>query len=313
MEVRQLRYLEAIVRHRHFTRAAGELHVAQSALSHQVQGLERELGSELLQRTTRSVTPTEAGELVAARARNVLAEIAALRAEVDELRGVLRGHVTVGAMLFGGALDIPATLGRFIARYPGVELSLREGSAQRMIEMLDDGSLDLTFALEVTPPEQVERHELSREELALATSPDHPLAATDPVPIAKLDAEPLIAFVGGSSTRQVIDDALAGAGAEPRISLEANDFALVRALVARGVGLAILPRSYLERIGPEIAFRALDPPLLMPVALWWRRGRSLSPAARAFVAFAAEEARAAATPPAARRARRSAAGPAPAR
>src|SRR6516164_5770360 len=86
VELRQLRYFEAIVRHRHFTHAAEELNLAQSALSHQVQRLERELGVELLSRTTRSVEPTEAGSLVAARARSVLSEAAALQEEIDELR-----------------------------------------------------------------------------------------------------------------------------------------------------------------------------------------------------------------------------------
>jgi DNA-binding transcriptional LysR family regulator len=293
MELRQLRYLEAIVRHQHFTRAADELHVAQSALSHQIQGLERELGIELLQRTTRSVAPTEAGALVAARARSVMAEIDALRAEVDELRGLVRGHVAVGAMLFGGEVDIPGVLSQFITRYPGVELSLREGSAQRMIEMLHNGSLDLTFALELTPPEGVERHVLSNEELALATSPEHPLAGTRRLRIQALDGQPLIGFHSGSSSREILDRALAAAGVRPRIALEANDFALVRALVAQGVGLAVLPQSYLARVGPEIAFRPLDPPLRMDVVLWWRSGRTLSPAARAFVEFAAEAAAAA--------------------
>ncbi|HEY3586006.1 MAG TPA: LysR substrate-binding domain-containing protein, partial [Myxococcaceae bacterium] len=250
MELRQLRYLEAVVRHQHFTNAAAELHVAQSALSHQVQGLERELGIELLQRTTRSVAPTEAGAMVVARARSVLTEVEALRAEVEELRGLVRGHVSVGAMLFGGELDIPEVLSQFIARHPGVELSLREGSAQRMIEMLRDGSLDLSFALELTPPEEMERRVLSSEELAVATSPDHPLAGTGRLPIRALDGQPLIGFHPGSSSREILDRALAAAGARPRISLEANDFALVGALVARGVGLAVLPRSHLERLGP---------------------------------------------------------------
>jgi LysR family transcriptional regulator, transcription activator of glutamate synthase operon len=287
MEIRQLRYFEAVVRHRHFTRAADELHIAQSALSHQVRRLEQELGVELLSRTTRSVQPTEAGELVAGRARTVLAETEALRGDVDELRGLVRGHVTVGAMLFGGELDIPAILASFADTFPDVEIGLREGTAQRMVEMLTDGSLDVAFALEVEPPDGLERIELSGEELAVAMSPDHELAGDGPLSIDALANNRLIAFQRGSSTRARVDAALDSAQVEPRIALEANDFALVRSLVARGIGLAILPRSFLERPGAPITFRTLSPPLTMRVALWWREGRRLSPAARAFVDFAA--------------------------
>jgi DNA-binding transcriptional LysR family regulator len=287
MDLRQLRYFEAVVRHCHFTRAAEELHVAQSAISHHVRGLEQELGIALLQRTTRSVAATEAGGLVAARARAVIAETDALRAEIDELRGLVRGHIAIGAMLFGGKLDIPGILGSFSAKFPGVEIELREGTAQRMLQMLRDGSLDLTFALEVEPPAEIERVELSSEELALAMRPAHPLADRGPVSLADLRDEPLIAFQHGSSTRTMVDGALARAGVNPRIALEANDFALVRSLVARGLGLAVLPRSFLERPGEPISVSPLTPPLRMAVVLWWLRGRRRSPAARAFVDFAA--------------------------
>jgi DNA-binding transcriptional LysR family regulator len=287
MDVRQLRYFEAVARHRHFTHAADELHVAQSALSHQVRQLERELGIELLRRTTRSVQPTEAGELVAARARAVLAETEALKGEIDELRGLVRGHVSVGAMLFGGELDIPAILASFTSTFPDVEIGLREGTARRMVEMLTDGSLDIAFALEVEPPDGIERLELSSEELAVAMSRDHALEGDGPLSVKALAGSRLIGFQRGSSTRQLVDAALARADVEVRIALEANDFALVRALVARGIGLAILPRSFLERPGPAISFRTLSPALRMRVVLWWRSGRRLSPAARAFVDFVA--------------------------
>jgi DNA-binding transcriptional LysR family regulator len=290
VELRQLVYFEAVARHRHFTRAAEELHVAQSALSHQIRQLERELDVQLLQRTTRSVEPTDAGALVLTRARAVLAETDGLRGELNQLRGLLRGRVTIGALLFGGALDIPAILASFTARYPGLEVGLREGTAQRMTEMLADGSLDLAFALEAAHPDGLERLPLSSEELAVAMSPEHPLAGAGGLPVARLADQPLIAFQPGSSTRQVLDRALAAVGVRPRIALEANDFALVRSLVSRGLGLAVLPQSFVERPGPEIAFRPLSPPLRMAVVLWWRSGRSLTPAARTFVEFARAEA-----------------------
>jgi DNA-binding transcriptional LysR family regulator len=301
MEIRQLRYFEAVARHRHFTRAAEELHLAQSALSHQVRGLERELGIELLRRTTRSVQPTEAGELVAARARTILAEAEALRGDVDELRGLVRGRVAVGALLFGGELDIPAILASFTATFGHVDVGLREGTAQRMIDMLRDGSLDVAFALEAEPPEGLERVVLSSEELAVTMSPEHRLASARRRPLrpAALAGQPLIAFQRGSSVRRLVDDAFARAGVEPQIALEGNDLALVRSLVARGIGLAILPRSFAETPGPRIAIRPLSPPLRLAVVLWWRSGRSLSPAARAFIDFVQAQR----TPGRARRAR----------
>ncbi len=288
MELRQLRYFESVVRHRHFTRAAEELHVAQSALSHQVRRLEHELGIELLRRSTRSVEPTEAGELVAARARSVLAETETLRGEIDELRGLVRGRITVGAHLFGGELDIPAILSGFTTTFPHVEVGVREGTAQQTLEMLRDGSLDVAFALEVHPPEEVERLELSREELAAAMSPKHPLAGDGPLRVAALAGQPLLGFQRGSSTRQLVDTALARAGVEGRIVVEANDLALVRSLAARGLGVAILPRSFVELPGPRVSIRPLSPTLRMRVVLWRLRARRLSPAARAFVEFAAE-------------------------
>jgi DNA-binding transcriptional LysR family regulator len=156
-----------------------------------------------------------------------------------------------------------------------------------MIDMLRDGSLDVAFALEDEPPEGLERVVLSSEELAVVMSPEHRLATAGRRPLrpAALAGEPLIAFQRGSSVRGLVDDALARAGVEPQIALEGNDLALVRSLVARGIGLAILPRSFAETPGPRIAIRPLSPPLRLAVVLWWRSGRSLSPAARTFIDF----------------------------
>src|SRR5688500_15653271 len=122
MDLRQLRYLVALADERHFTRAAAREHVAQPALSQQIRKLEDELGIPLVHRTTRQVALTEAGELVTGRARRVLAEIEAARAELQELWGLLTGRVTIGAMQTLGAFDLPLLLATFHERHPGVEL-----------------------------------------------------------------------------------------------------------------------------------------------------------------------------------------------
>ena len=149
-----------------------------------------------------------------------------------------------------------------------------------MVEMLADGTIDVAFALELEPPEGLERIELSTEELALAMRPGHPLAGEGPLAIEALRGSRLIVFEHGASTRQLADAALAGADIRPQVALEANDLALVRSLVAEGLGLAILPRSFLERPGPSVSIRALRPELRMKVVLWWRSDRRLSPRRR---------------------------------
>src|SRR5207245_5795591 len=98
MELRQLRYLVALADEQHFTRAAAREHIAQPALSQQIRRLERELGLPLVERTTRSVSMTEAGAGLVGRARRILAEVDAAHAEIERLAGLQTGHVTVGAM-----------------------------------------------------------------------------------------------------------------------------------------------------------------------------------------------------------------------
>lgn len=281
-----MRYLEAVARHRHFTRAAEELHVAQPALSQQVRKLEAELGVGLLERTTRSVRLTEAGALATARARAVLAEVDALRHEIDELRGLVRGTVAIGALLPAGALDVPALLARFKERHPGVEIELREGTAGEMHGLLEAGELDAAFALEsAPPPPRLGRLRLSGEELVLAMSRSHPLAADRPLAVGELAGEPLIAFRRGSAARHALDQAFARAGVAPRIRLEGSDLLLIRALAAQGFGLAALPRSFAELPGPPLAIRAIEPAVRLDVTLLWRDQRAQPPAARAFLDF----------------------------
>src|SRR5919197_286420 len=169
MDVRQLRYVEAVARHRHFTRAADELHVAQSALSHQVRRLEAELGAELFERTSRSVVVTEAGEAVARRARSVLAAVDGVRGEIDELRGLVRGRVSVGATLPAGELDVPRLLVRFSETFPGIEVDLQEGTAGDMRRFLAEDRVDAAFSLLATEPSaEIEVERLSEEEIVAA-------------------------------------------------------------------------------------------------------------------------------------------------
>ena len=286
MELRQLRCVEAVVRHRHFTRAADELHLAQSALSHQIQRLERELGTPLFERTSRRVTPTEAGEALAVRTRRIVAELDGARQEIDQLRGVLRGHIWIGALLPAGDIDVPGLLARFSHAYPGVEVSLREGIAADMFAQLAADEVDAAFCLlsgELSPDFAVEQ--LSEDEVVAAFAPDRAPPGAD-VDIDELTQHRIVAMRRGSAITFALQQRFSAAGRPLRLALESGDPFLLRALAAQGFGAAILPRSLIALAGPAVAAMSLRPPILLPVALVWRRTRHGSPAARAFIDFA---------------------------
>jgi LysR family transcriptional regulator, transcription activator of glutamate synthase operon len=280
--------VEAVVRHRHFTRAAEELHLAQSALSHQIRQLERELGMPLFERTSRRVAPTEAGLAVAVRARRVFAEVEGARQEVDELRGVQRGRIWIGPLHPAGDLDVPGLLARFSRAHPGVEVGLREGLAAEMIERVAADELDAAFCLlAAPPPDELAVEHVGREEVVVAFAPDQAPPGHD-VDIAELTG-PLIAPRHGSALTGVLEQRSADTGRTLTLALESGDPFLLRSLAARGFAAAMLPRSLTALEGPTIAVRSLRPVAYLPVVLLWRRTRISSPAARTFIAFVRRE------------------------
>jgi LysR family transcriptional regulator, transcription activator of glutamate synthase operon len=286
MEIRQLAYVEAVARHRHFTRAAEELHVAQPALSQQIRKLEAELGTALFERTSRRVLPTEAGEAVAARARRVLAEVEGARSEVEGLRGLIRGRVSIGALLPAGEIYVPELLVSFGAEFPGVDVTLFAGTAGDLLEHLARDEVDVAFLLVAGEmPPRIETLPLSSEELVAVFPPTAAPSAKSVGPETLAGGAPLVTPRSGSAIKNALDAYLERAGLDARVSLESGDPFLLRCLVSEGFGTAVLPRSLTAMPGPAVEVRALRPSIRLPVVLGWRQDRHLPPPATAFVDF----------------------------
>jgi DNA-binding transcriptional LysR family regulator len=279
MELRQLRYLDTVARRRSFTQAAQELHVAQSALSQQVGRLERELGVELLRRTTRRVEVTEAGEVVLARARRALAEVDSVRADVDAMLGLVRGTLRLGGVPPIGPTHPAALIAEFTRAHPGVAVTVHEGLAFALLDQLRDGRLDLVIAL-VDPDsfDELDGVRLLDEELVLITALDHPIARARRVRVDRLAGQSLVAYGAGSALREALRTLVP----DGRIIAEANDQVTVRELVARGLGMSVMPHSVVAAHGDRLAIRPLSPRQALPVSLVWRTGERPTPAAQAF-------------------------------
>ncbi len=284
MELRQLAYFEAVVRHGGFSRAAGQLHIAQPAVSAQIRRLERELGTTLLERTTRRVTLTPAGELVLARARSVLAQVNGARADLAELAMVSRGQLRIGATQLLASIDLPRALAGFHRRYPGVTIALRTGLIADLLADLDAGRIDTALCpIHDDLPAPYLGQPLAAESVVLATPPGQYAFAGGVARLADVRDEPFVCLPAGSGLRGILLDAAAAAGFEPRVAFETHSPASVCELVAAGLGIALLAGSSARAAGQAIDVYPLRPaPAHPPIGLVRLRGRPPDPAARAW-------------------------------
>src|SRR5437764_4386308 len=165
MELHQLRYIVEVAETNSFTRAAERCHVVQSALSHQIARLERELGARLFERTSRRVRLTPAGAAFLPAARQCLDAAERAVAEVAAAVGEIRGRLAVGLIPTVAAVDIPGALRDFRQRYPAVRIRLRVGASDDLVEEVRQGAIEVAFlGLPTTArPEGVVAHELARD------------------------------------------------------------------------------------------------------------------------------------------------------
>lgn len=284
VELRQLVYFDAVVRQGGFTRAAEHLHVAQSAISAQIRRLETELGTVLLQRSTRRVSLTHGGELFLARSRRVLDQLEAARAELDDLSSVLRGKVRIGATPVLGSLDLPAVMADFRRNYPGVAITLRSGLIADLLAGLDTGAVNLVLGpIHPDLPARYTATTLVDETLVLVTPPGHPLSDDPSGRLSAAKDELFICLQAGSGLHTILTEAAAAEGFVPRIEFETYSPTSIRALTAAGLGVALLAASEARAPGPAIEIYPLaSPPQHPPISVITLRGTTLPPAPRAF-------------------------------
>src|ERR1700676_4743692 len=291
MDLRQLRAAVEVARTRSFTRAAEGLGVAQPALSQAIAALERELGLSLFERTSRRVRPTGAGAALVERAARIPADVDALRRQMVERAGAGRGRVVVGSIQLFSETVLPGILAAFHRRHPDVDLVLREDVSQPMFAGLRAAELDCAIVNVDDPsayPEFV-FETLYRDELAIAVAASHPLAKQRSTTFPALRNADWVGFRSGSGLHATLHDAAQRHGFVPRIVVESGDALTLRSLVSEGLGIALLPRSFLDEPGPPIVKVALrDPLLVRTIALATRRNAPASAAARAFTAFLRE-------------------------
>jgi DNA-binding transcriptional LysR family regulator len=271
VELRQLRYFVTLAEELHFGRAAEREHIVQSALSQQVQRLERELGVRLVERSTHHVSLTAAGAVFLVEARQILAH-------VDRAAGVARSAVGAVATLRVGIIDssydsMPQILHEVQARYPGLVIHQVEASVPGQYQQLIDGRLDVGIGRAELAPPQVASLLFRQDPLGVLVPPGHRLAALDAIPVAVLAEEPLLLAeeVRAPEFNQFTVEMCRSAGFTPTVyGGTVESIGAAADLVAQGRCLYCVPSSCISAL-PGTTWRPLTEPVsYYPWSVLWR-------------------------------------------
>lgn len=274
MDLQQLRYVVEVASASSFTRAAERCFVTQSALSHQIAALERELGQRLFVRSSRSVRTTEAGEAFLVHAKTAVIAADDAREAAAAAAGRVVGTLRLGVIPTASAVPVPRVISRFRAAHPDARVELSVGNSDTLADAVRRGDLDvalLGLRAEVLP-KGVSVRELRRERLVVAVPPMHRLAGRVRVRLADLADEVFADFPAGTSGRAQGDAAFAASGLSRDVAFEADSSELLLGLVSEGLAVALLAPGVISGASTDaVAVELADGPVRVQYVAWHDR------------------------------------------
>ena len=285
MDTKKYEVFEKIVDLSSLTRAAEELGLTQSGVSHILSGLEEELGVPLLKRSRVGARLTAEGERLMPLIRDVLRCQERLDQTAAELRGLAAGTVRIGTFTSVAVHWLPGMLQEFQELYPKVDFKLLNGDYHDVDRWLTDGSVDVGFVALPTAL-RCECVPLREDRLLAVLPPDHPLAREAVCPVKAVAGEPFISLLETSDNDA--RRALEAGGVRPNVRFTTKDDYAIIAMVSQGLGVSIMPELLLKGREAGVAVRPLDPPCSRTLALAVAAGDRAGPATRRFAQFAAE-------------------------
>lgn len=285
MELNQLEYFRALAGIRHFTRAAEEIAISQSALSRSVRRLEEELGTPLFTRGTKEIELTEAGRHFLTHVERALSELARGRQEIESERAPDRGVINLSFMHSLGSHILPELLSEFKRDYPHIQFNLDQNNSALLAKSLVSGTADLSLCSTMGNMEQLAWLYLYTEELFAVFPEDHPLASRASIQLREIENEPLITLKPNYSLRILTDQFCAIAGIRPAILFEGDDIVTTASLVAAHLGVSLLPRTPAMDTSGLVFLPISFPICKREIGIAWNAARPLSPAAYRFQQF----------------------------
>jgi len=225
--------------------AARSLHLGQPALSARIVALEDELGARIFERTRRGVRLTLAGRALVPHAERALEAVEAGRTAVSQVEQGDDGELVIAAASAINASVVPELVARFRRYHPGVHLYVHTGSAARIVELVAFGTAQLGLIRESVRLRDVRLRvtPLYEEQLMLTARPEHPFVAEGPIPLTRLADATLVFYDRDSDDYEITQSLLREAGVVPYGVIEVDSVDTARRLVARGLGVALLPST----------------------------------------------------------------------
>ncbi|BFH14418.1 LysR family transcriptional regulator [Paenibacillus dendritiformis] len=285
MDIKQLFYFVTVADQLSYSKAAQKLHISQPSLSNAIKNLEHEVGSPLLERSTRKIELTDAGKVLYAKSLQLLSQMNILKKEMQEVRLTGSGELIIG-MIESVRHWVPKVIREYQGRYPSMRIKLIEVlSRKAVIDSLRKYHTHLIITNQCIEEEDIESLPLYTEKLVLVLHRDHPLSAKESITFAELAEEPFIISMEGFQTREDILEAFALEQVSPNIQFEIERFETALTLVRENLGVAIIPENYLvEPQDDTIIRKTMDSPALeRTVYLTYMKNRYLAPAVQSFL------------------------------
>jgi DNA-binding transcriptional LysR family regulator len=280
MNFSQLQCFVAVADTGSFTEAAYSIDLTQSAVSHALSSLERELGVTLLERNhTGVVALTNVGQNIIPHVRALLAQAETIQQEAQAACGLARGKLRLGSIPSISPRLLAGVLTHFQQQYPDIDVVLFEGTLQEVKEWLGTNMIDVGFVYH--PAKEVESTPLATDDMQVFVALGHRLYARTSVTASELREECLILPRTGCEIPEIFEQQRGKQG--PPVRYQASEGATILAMVREGLGITILPRGMLPEKLEGIAVIPLDPPRQIHIGLAVRSTDSASPAATLFV------------------------------
>lgn len=283
MTLSQLGIFSLVAELRGFTAAAARLQISQSAVSHAIRALEKELGVELIRRQQTGVELTDIGQQLLLRARSMLGLAETMRQEAADARGMKRGTLRIGS--FGPSSSIrilPPILQAYRKKYPGIEVHVDEGADRHVQHWIADRRIDVGFL--VLPEEGFDTFTLARDQMVAVVPLPHPLAKKAAVRLSELCESPFVLTQAGSA--ELVSRLFMAENLSPNIRYRSAQLISTLETVACGEAVTIIAELALPDQPPErprYAVKPLDPPVMRSIGLGVLDMRHISPATRTFI------------------------------